>query len=998
MARGRDEAGNIWELDASGNPMRLVQAAPQARAPGALGTFIPPSPVKGQQEQANLTRTQQEIAKDEATAASTAEKARAEAQSARIKAQTDQEAYDSAHPKGTGATVIGPGSLKNLSVPDQELVKALAEGRLAFPGGFALKAPWWQQKLEQVAQFDPTFDATNFNNRAKARATLLNGKVGASANALNTAIGHLDLLNGQISGTASHNFTPANSLINATEQMFGDPGITNFKDTAGKLASELTSVYRNGGGAEADVVRQLQSLDPNASKDQKTSVIRNALDLLASKQAANLYQYNLGSGGKPAVDLLDPSARAVLDRFPDIRDKYFAPPPQGLSTDAVALLKANGGTPPPPPPAPPAAPGAPLISGGGPKLPGGVPTANYSSMVGGPGQSVATQGYRNVYDPVGASALSAFIRNGAPYETAAAYATSHGFNPPPAKDYAAAVAYQRANPNATPNVEADRLVPTTVGERLSASPLAAGIVAAGSGATAGLSDVAGRMLAGDQYDANRQALSALNPKSDIAGNVVGGVGGAFAAPALAARIPGAMGLASQIGAKLGKFAPMAGDAAYGGLYGADENPNDPLAGAGLGALIGGGAGVVGRKLTSGLANVIAPPEGTYGPLYQAGIFPTPGQRFARSGLAGRILNGTEQALQSVPVLGAAPATARQATRDAFQVGAFNNSLKELQPFADAGIPVPTSLPNGVGPGTQAHSLTSDAFNKAYDVAKSGMQFVPNDQYTLATTQFAKDINNGILSPSQTGQVSDVIRNAVTGRLKTTGGVLNGDAYKAASSDLDSAISAWGKNPNTSDMANALSDYKTIFDNAARSSSDPNAVNLLDAADRGYAQFVRIQRASQMGGAAKDAGTFTPVNYAGAAKDMGGGLRSNAYSQGNALGQDYAASGLNLRDTLADSGTATRLGVIGAAQGLEGGGLAAAGKLGMLVNPKVIGAFAPYLPGVRELTNRVIAPRQFTLPPILSQPLNIAGSKLNDVAPFIGKAAIPGSLAYMGYDQ
>jgi hypothetical protein len=278
------------------------------------------------------------------------QKQKAEAATAQLDLQAKQEAWNAAHPKTANAgTVFGPDYLKTLPGPDQELVKALAEGRLAFPGGFALKAPWWQQKLEQVAQYDPSFDATNFNNRAKARAALLTGKMGGSANALNTAIGHLGLLSQQIGGTASHGFVPFNAIENAAAQTFGSSGVTNFKDTAKKLADELESVYRNGGGTEQGVMRQLSSLNPNASLEQKQGIIKNALELLASKQAANLYQYGL-AGGKPAVDLLDPAARKVLDQFPDIRDKYFGQSDPALTPAAAALIQQNGGTPPSAPP------------------------------------------------------------------------------------------------------------------------------------------------------------------------------------------------------------------------------------------------------------------------------------------------------------------------------------------------------------------------------------------------------------------------------------------------------------------------------------------------------------------------------------------------------------------------------------------------------------------------------------------------------------------------
>jgi hypothetical protein len=569
--------------------------------------------------------------------------ARAEAAKKELDLKAAQEAYNAAHPKASVSGLYGADFLKTLPVPDQEIVKALAEGRLGFPGGFALKAPWWQQKLLEVAQFDPTFDATNFNNRAKARATLLTGKVGASANALNTAIGHIGLLNSQIEGTSSLSGFPlatdVNSIVNAWNRHYGKPGITNFADTASKLADELETAYRNGGGAEQGVVRQLRNLDPSMSLEQKQGIVQNALELLASKQAANLYQYNIGSGGKPEVDLLDPSARAVLDKFPAIRDKYFEQPSQ-LSASAVGLLKANGGNPPTEPPRDNSGESggdAPPVIGGG-----GVPHADYSGMVGGPRASLATmdpnskigafkQTYRNEYDPVMAGTLSAFIRNGAPYETAAAFAQSHGFNSPDPVVYNQAVEFAKAHGGAT-NVEASRSVPTTFGERVASSPAAAFVTGAGSAGTAGLLDTGIRSIVGPEYDANRAALAATNPTADLLGNMAGGAAGMFAGGSVAGNLlrAGAKGGIARNALAIALKNPVktgiVGDTAYGSLYGANENPNDPLAGAGIGAaagLVGGGAG---NLLTTGVGAAL---RGVTDPaiqrLRQAGIPLTVGE-------------------------------------------------------------------------------------------------------------------------------------------------------------------------------------------------------------------------------------------------------------------------------------------------------------------------------------------------------------------------------------
>lgn len=571
--------GNIYVVQ-NGVPVRDGGAAPLAN---------PSLPLDMRGKELQNARTQQEIDAANATADANARAARAAAQSAEIKAKQDQEAYNTAHPKGLNSTVMGQDFLKTLPTPDQELVKALADGRLAFPAGFALKAPWWQQKLQEVAQFDPSFDATNYNNRAKARGALLTGKLGSSANALNTAIGHVGMLGEQGDETASHNFTPVNVVENYLSQTFGSPGVTNFRDTAQKLADELESAYRNGGGAEQGVVRQLRSLDPNMSAAQKQGIIKNALELLSSKQAANLYQYNLGSGGKPEVDLLDPSARAVLDQFPDIRDKYFAPPQQ-LGTQAAALLKANGGTPPSPPS------GGVTSQGTGPSGNGfnETPANNAGAFI----DSMVQQGV-----PYGA-ALQRFNQQFPGFKGPNG---ESGFSP---SQYNAAVGFYQQHPGLGSNpARAIERTPLTPSEQANNTLAQTGPVAAlGHFADASLAGLPG-MAAGQQGQYFNQVSRAEHPYLSGAGDIGGAVAGTLGigkllkpgVAAASARLADLSPSASRVLANPA-FLPAAADTTYGGTYGATQNPDNPIAGAalGAGAMLAGNA--VGRMvLGPGLA-------------------------------------------------------------------------------------------------------------------------------------------------------------------------------------------------------------------------------------------------------------------------------------------------------------------------------------------------------------------------------------------------------------
>jgi hypothetical protein len=920
--------------------------------------------------------------KDAATLPFDVRKARADAETAEINAKNAQDQYNAQHPPVSTSGLYGADYLKTLSPADQATIRALDEGRLAFPMNAGMRSPFWQEKLSQVAQYDPTFDATNFNARAKARANAISGKLGQSNNALNTALGHLQTLSDQIDGTASHGGFPFATTVNAVENAYsrgrGDPGITNFNDTATKLADELEAVYRNGGGAEQGVVRQLRNLDPNMSRDQKVGVIHNAMDLLASKMAANLSQYNFGMSGKPEWEMLDPHAREIFEKnAPDIRDKYFAVAP-GQSGG-----NPNGGG-----------------SGGTPNNPAGGPPIvrppDFSGMVGGPAQNLATmdpnspagvfkQTYRNQYDPVMASTMSALIRKGVPYDTAATYAQSHGFNPPSQSDYAAAVAFAKNHHGAT-NVEASKSVPTTFGERLSSSPAAAFVAGAGSGAAAGLADVAGRTIAGPAWDANRQALAATNPGSDLAGNVAGGVAGLYGAGVGADALRLAPRARMLLGASkantLGKFAPLATDVGYGATYGASESPDNPLGGAVGGALTAGPAGMAGRGGMRMAGRMIAPTGGNLAPLYQANpdFRPTIGQRLSASD--SRFLRGLgmgEQAAESIPFTGGIQTSARTAATDQMQRGAFNQALGE----------VGKELPNGITKGPEAHAFMQRTFNKTYDDARSNMQFVADPQYAQDVGSWQNSRSAMALSDDQVNHVQSVIGKALKGRVQ--GNMMDGANYKSAASDLADVARRWSSNPSTAAQGAYLRDFVSIMDDAAKRASPPEAGQLLDAADRGYAKSVIIENAGKSAGG--EPTEFSGKNLLRSVQNSDPSVRDRAFLRGQALMQDYATAASKLSPSLADSGTPQRLAWMklgGTGEAAALGGLAAMGHPAALA-PWALDTIAN-LPGVRSAVGAAMAPRGNSL---VGNTANMLGRGLYNRANTVGMFGAPLALDYYG---
>lgn len=462
------------------------------------------------------------------------------------------------------------------------------------------------------------------------------------------------------------------------------------------------------------------------------------------------------------------------------------------------------------------------------------------------------------------------------------------------------------------------------------SPLGAYLTAAGQ-------FVSGNTL--DNFAENpelaRQALAANQaayPIPSTAGEITGGIGLALGGEGILA----AQGVRAGIGRGLASDT-LAGIAQGLGM-GDDGNRLASAAQGGLSSLIGSGAGA---GITRGVARAVNPTGGNLAELYQAGVRPTLGQRVANAndgkgftGMVGRAVNATEERLQSVPIVGSAIQGARQDARDQFQIGAFNESLREI------GL----EIPKGMKPGTDPNKFAQKAFAEAYDTARSGMTMVADTELANDLSALAPDIQT--LGPQAQNKLKAILENSINSKM--VNGTLSGDAYKKAVSDLGKHIARQGKGLMADDQALAeiLGNVQSALDAAARRHSDSAAVELLDAADAGYAKLVRIEEAAMRRGG--DAGTFSPANFDSAVQKTSGGVRSKAYLRGDALMQDFAAAGRSLEDTVPNSGTPERMAVAGAAAGglayIEPSTLAILGGLG-----------AAYAPGVRKVTTSAMAP-------------------------------------------
>lgn len=208
--------------------------------------------------------------------------------------------------------------LKSLDPQRATQVRALADGRMEFPKGTALKSSYWQEMLSAVSQYDPNFDAVNYNARSGTRKAFTSGKEAATVNSLNTVAEHLGTLSDSAQKLNNTSFRPYNAFKNHLADVTGDPDISDFETRKKAAADEVAKVWRASGGSQADIEENLSNLSESKSPQQLNAAIGALTQLIAGKVAALNDQYTSGMGTTANVrPLVSPEARKAFQKTLD---------------------------------------------------------------------------------------------------------------------------------------------------------------------------------------------------------------------------------------------------------------------------------------------------------------------------------------------------------------------------------------------------------------------------------------------------------------------------------------------------------------------------------------------------------------------------------------------------------------------------------------------------------------------------------------------------------
>ncbi len=393
----------------------------------------------------------------------------------------------------------------------------------------------------------------------------------------------------------------------------------------------------------------------------------------------------------------------------------------------------------------------------------------------------------------------------------------------------------------------------------------------------------------------------------MGGNIAMSVLGAGALPALPARL-GVMGQAAVTGAGTSLLNPV--------VDGGENYWKDKAKDAAIGAVVG----PLTAKLGQGLARVVSPNASTNAEvalLKAEGVNPTVGQTL------GGWANRAEEKLTSLPIMGDRIAAMRNKAIDEFNEAAINRSQ------APIGAKVK-------GFGQDAIAEAGDNLSAAYQKALGSVTHINFDTPSFNAnlgqlTQMAKA--PGGLRPDLAKKFDRTLTDVVYRRMSPNGSIA-GENIKTVDSELGKLASKWMKSPNPSDQefGEAVKQLQSLLKQEV-GAAQPEVAKALKAADAGWANLVRVERAGKAG--INNEGRFTPAQLNSAIKGSDQSTRGRASARGEALMQDLGNAGSRLGNRVPDSGTPGRLLLAGV--GLGAGGVSAAIPAGLIAGA---GAYTP----------------------------------------------------------
>jgi hypothetical protein len=349
-------------------------------------------------------------------------------------------------------------------------------------------------------------------------------------------------------------------------------------------------------------------------------------------------------------------------------------------------------------------------------------------------------------------------------------------------------------------------------------------------------------------------------------------------------------------------------------------------GAAAGALSGAAANMLGRVIQPRVSDEVRMIRGE-------GVTPTPGQ------ILGGRFKATEERLSSVPIVGSAIKTGQQRAAEEFNEAAVNRAL----------APVGKALPKGTT-GREAIEFATTELGKAYDDALNAVGPIGLDRQ-LSTDLRRVYSELAVLPKDKAEQFARIVQTEIGNRAQA--GRLTPEAMKAAESNLGTLARGYmrAQDFDQQQLGEAIFGAQKALRDAVERQAPAGAADAVRAANAGWANFKRVQRAASYTGA--EDGVFSAAQLQSAVRALDPSKDKARFARGNALMQDLSEAGKKvLGNKVPNSGTPERL----MTAGLAGGALVG----GATLNPAIAAGALPalmYTPAGQRMMAGLLAGRQ-----------------------------------------
>lgn len=183
-------------------------------------------------------------------------------------------------------SLTGDAYLQSLPEAMRSQVKAIVEGRMQPPSGFALKSPQIQSLMRAAAQYEPGFDLTKWSARASTAKDFSSGQAAKNVTSLNTVVGHLADLKEKADALDNSRIPLWNEVVNAVSSASGSPEVNNFNLARNAVADELAKVFKGSGISDHEIAQWKGTLNAAQSPAQLKGAVKTAIGLMESRLVA----------------------------------------------------------------------------------------------------------------------------------------------------------------------------------------------------------------------------------------------------------------------------------------------------------------------------------------------------------------------------------------------------------------------------------------------------------------------------------------------------------------------------------------------------------------------------------------------------------------------------------------------------------------------------------------------------------------------------------------